>query len=85
MKIGFTCSTFDLLHAGHVQYLAEARAQGDLLVVGLNSDASVSRLKGPTRPVNPQEAYRLAERLRSRGKVRSAESVLEVPLTAAET
>ena len=55
-RVVFTNGCFDLLHAGHVQYLAEARAQGDLLVVGLNSDASVSRLKGPTRPVNPQEA-----------------------------
>lgn len=55
-RVVFTNGCFDLLHAGHVQYLAEARAQGDLLVVGLNSDASVARLKGPTRPVNPQEA-----------------------------
>jgi len=55
-RVSFTNGCFDLLHAGHVQYLAEARAQGDLLVVGLNSDASVSRLKGPSRPVNPQEA-----------------------------
>ena len=45
-----------LQHAGHVQYLAEARAQADFLVVGLNSDASVSRLKGPNRPHNPQDA-----------------------------
>jgi D-beta-D-heptose 7-phosphate kinase/D-beta-D-heptose 1-phosphate adenosyltransferase len=50
-KIVFTNGCFDLLHVGHVSYLAEARALGDLLVVGLNSDASVRRLKGQTRPV----------------------------------
>ena len=50
-KIVFTNGCFDLLHVGHVSYLAEARALGDLLIVGLNSDASVRRLKGPTRPV----------------------------------
>src|SRR5690606_31535220 len=46
---------FDLLHAGHVTYLQEAAAMGDVLVVGLNSDASVRGLKGPTRPVIRQE------------------------------
>jgi D-beta-D-heptose 7-phosphate kinase/D-beta-D-heptose 1-phosphate adenosyltransferase len=55
-RVVFTNGCFDLLHAGHVQYLAEARAQGDLLVVGLNSDASVRGLKGPTRPVQVEEA-----------------------------
>ena len=55
-RIAFTNGCFDVLHAGHVQYLQEARAQADLLVVGLNSDASVRRLKGPTRPVNPVDA-----------------------------
>lgn len=50
-RIVFTNGCFDLLHVGHVSYLAEARAMGDLLIVGLNSDASVRRLKGPTRPV----------------------------------
>ena len=45
-----------MLHAGHVQYLHEARQQADCLVVGLNSDASVRQLKGPSRPVNPVEA-----------------------------
>ncbi len=50
-KIVFTNGCFDLLHIGHVRYLQEARALGDLLVVGVNSDASVKRLKGPTRPV----------------------------------
>jgi len=55
-RVVFTNGCFDVLHAGHVQYLQEARAQGDLLVVGLNSDASVRALKGPGRPVNPIEA-----------------------------
>lgn len=50
-KIVFTNGCFDLLHVGHVRYLQEAKAQGDLLVVGVNSDASVKRLKGPTRPI----------------------------------
>jgi D-beta-D-heptose 7-phosphate kinase/D-beta-D-heptose 1-phosphate adenosyltransferase len=53
-KIVFTNGTFDLLHHGHVQYLEFARTQGDLLVVGLNSDASVRRLKGAGRPLVPQ-------------------------------
>jgi D-beta-D-heptose 7-phosphate kinase/D-beta-D-heptose 1-phosphate adenosyltransferase len=51
----FTNGVFDVLHRGHVEYLEAARALGDRLVVGLNADASVRRLKGPTRPVNPQE------------------------------
>ncbi|BEV69619.1 D-glycero-beta-D-manno-heptose 1-phosphate adenylyltransferase [Bdellovibrio bacteriovorus] len=50
-KIVFTNGCFDLLHVGHVRYLQEAQKLGDLLVVGVNSDASVKRLKGPTRPV----------------------------------
>ena len=50
-RVVFTNGCFDVLHAGHVQYLQEARAQGDVLVVGLNSDASVRALKGKTRPV----------------------------------
>ena len=48
-----TNGCFDILHAGHVRYLSEAKAQGDVLIVGLNSDASVRALKGPSRPVNP--------------------------------
>jgi len=51
--IVFTNGVFDLLHRGHVEYLEEARALGDRLVVGVNSDASVRRLKGPTRPIVP--------------------------------
>lgn len=50
-KIVFTNGCFDLLHIGHVRYLQEARSLGDALVVGVNSDESVKRLKGPTRPV----------------------------------
>jgi D-beta-D-heptose 7-phosphate kinase / D-beta-D-heptose 1-phosphate adenosyltransferase len=52
-RVVFTNGCFDVLHRGHVAYLRQARRLGDLLVVALNSDASVSRLKGPTRPVNP--------------------------------
>jgi D-beta-D-heptose 7-phosphate kinase/D-beta-D-heptose 1-phosphate adenosyltransferase len=58
-RIAFTNGCFDVLHAGHVQYLQESRAQADLLVVGLNSDASVRALKGPTRPVQPLAARSL--------------------------
>lgn len=54
-KLVFTNGCFDILHRGHTQYLAFARAQGDALVVGLNSDASVRRAKGPTRPVNAEQ------------------------------
>lgn len=50
-RIVFTNGTFDLLHAGHVAYLEFARRQGDVLVVGVNSDASVRRYKGPGRPI----------------------------------
>ena len=53
-KIVFTNGCFDLLHVGHVRYLQRARRLGDLLVVGLNSDSSVRRLKGPQRPIVPQ-------------------------------
>lgn len=50
-RVVFTNGCFDLLHIGHVQYLEKARALGDILVLGLNSDASVQQLKGPTRPL----------------------------------
>lgn len=50
----FTNGTFDLLHVGHVEYLDRARREGDALVVGLNSDASVRRYKGPDRPIVPE-------------------------------
>jgi D-beta-D-heptose 7-phosphate kinase/D-beta-D-heptose 1-phosphate adenosyltransferase len=55
-KVVFTNGCFDLLHVGHVRLLAQAAAQGDFLVVGLNSDASVKRLKGDSRPVNNEQA-----------------------------
>lgn len=53
-KIVFTNGCFDLLHVGHIRYLQQARRMGDLLVVGVNSDESVRRLKGPSRPVQPE-------------------------------
>ncbi len=53
-RVVFTNGCFDVLHRGHIEYLAMAREAGDLLVVGLNSDDSVRRLKGTGRPVNPQ-------------------------------
>ncbi len=51
-KIVFTNGCFDILHSGHVQYLAEAKELGDILILGLNSDSSVKRLKGNDRPIN---------------------------------
>jgi D-glycero-beta-D-manno-heptose 1-phosphate adenylyltransferase len=48
----FTNGTFDILHRGHVQYLARARRLGDVLIVGLNTDASIRKIKGPRRPIN---------------------------------
>jgi D-beta-D-heptose 7-phosphate kinase/D-beta-D-heptose 1-phosphate adenosyltransferase len=54
-RIVFTNGCFDLLHIGHVRYLEKARALGDVLVVGVNSDSSVRKLKGPKRPILPEE------------------------------
>ncbi len=54
-RIVFTNGCFDIIHAGHVDYLEKAKALGDFLVVGLNSDESIKRIKGPCRPINPQE------------------------------
>lgn len=54
-RIAFTNGCFDIVHVGHVQYFRYARAQGDLLVVGINTDASIRRLKGPKRPILCQE------------------------------
>jgi rfaE bifunctional protein nucleotidyltransferase chain/domain len=54
-KIVFTNGCFDFLHVGHVRYLKAAKAQGDVLVVGLNSDGSVRQIKGPRRPVVPED------------------------------
>src|SRR5687768_11529044 len=53
-RVVFTNGVFDILHPGHVRYLQQARALGDLLIIGLNSDASVRRNKGPERPINPE-------------------------------
>jgi D-glycero-beta-D-manno-heptose 1-phosphate adenylyltransferase len=53
-KIVFTNGCFDILHSGHVLYLNEAKKQGDLLFLGLNSDSSVKRLKGESRPINAE-------------------------------
>ncbi|MDX4068073.1 D-glycero-beta-D-manno-heptose-7-phosphate kinase [Aliarcobacter skirrowii] len=61
-KIVFTNGCFDILHVGHVKYLEEAKSYGDVLILGLNADSSVRKLKGPTRPINTQDdrAYILA-------------------------
>ena len=53
-RVVFTNGVFDLLHPGHVRYLQHARSLGDMLIVGLNADASVRRNKGPGRPITPQ-------------------------------
>ena len=66
-KIVFTNGCFDILHAGHLKLLREAKSFGDILVVGLNSDGSVRRLKGNSRPINSQE--RRAEALSNLGCV----------------
>jgi rfaE bifunctional protein nucleotidyltransferase chain/domain len=71
---------FDLLHVGHVRYLQGARALGDALVVGLNSDASVRRLKGPGRPVMPA-----VERAELVAAVRGADAVVVFEEDSAET
>ena len=61
-KVVFTNGVFDILHRGHIEYLTKAKALGDLLVVGVNADESVRRIKGPKRPVVPEEdrAYLVA-------------------------
>lgn len=53
-KVVFTNGVFDLLHRGHIDYLTKAKVFGDVLIVGLNSDASVHRIKGPSRPIQSQ-------------------------------
>ena len=59
MRIVFTNGCFDIVHRGHVEYLSKASDKGDVLVVGLNTDASVRRLKGASRPVNDEVARAL--------------------------
>jgi rfaE bifunctional protein nucleotidyltransferase chain/domain len=71
LRLVFTNGCFDVLHAGHVGYLAWARAQGGALIVGLNSDASVRALKGPERPFVP-----FAERARVLSALRSVDAVV---------
>ena len=56
LRVGFTNGCFDILHAGHIEILRQARACCDRLVVGLNSDSSISRLKGPTRPIQSESS-----------------------------
>jgi len=83
VRVVFTNGCFDLLHAGHVRYLARARALGGALVVGLNADASVRRLKGPDRPVTPE-----AERAEILASLESVDAVVlfgeETPLALIE-
>lgn len=65
-KIVFTNGCFDILHVGHVAYLNEAKNCGDLLFIGLNSDESVKKLKGPERPINNEEERKfILENLKS--------------------
>jgi len=70
-RVVFTNGCFDVLHAGHVEYLAWARAQGDILIVGLNGDASVRALKGELRPIVP-----FAQRARLLCAIRSVDAVV---------
>lgn len=58
MKVVFTSGVFDLLHAGHLESLIKSRGLGEKLIVGINSDESVKRLKGKDRPINNQESRR---------------------------
>lgn len=55
-KLVFTNGCFDILHLGHIEYLEQAKALGDILLIGVNSDASVRRIKGPERPINVEYA-----------------------------
>lgn len=55
-RIVFSNGCFDILHRGHVEYLSKAADLGDILIIGLNTDASVKRLKGPSRPVNDEKS-----------------------------
>ncbi len=69
-RVVFTNGVFDLLHPGHVRYLNEARALGDVLIVGINSDRSVGANKGPARPITPAD-----ERAELIGSLRSVDAV----------
>jgi rfaE bifunctional protein nucleotidyltransferase chain/domain len=70
LRIVFTNGVFDILHRGHTELLEKAKTWGDVLVVGLNSDASTRRLKGPSRPINSQ-----ADRARVLGALRTVDHV----------
>jgi D-beta-D-heptose 7-phosphate kinase/D-beta-D-heptose 1-phosphate adenosyltransferase len=69
-RVVFTNGCFDLLHAGHAAFFQQARAMGDVLIVGLNTDASVRRNKGPSRPVTPEH-----ERAEVLGALRAVDAV----------
>lgn len=71
-RVVFTNGVFDVLHAGHVEYLAWARSQGDALIVGLNGDASVRAIKGEQRPIIP-----FADRAKLLCALRSVDAVVE--------
>lgn len=71
-RLVFTNGVFDILHAGHVRCLEAARSLGDLLIVGMNSDASVRRLKGPSRPINS-----FADRAEVVAALRAVDAVIE--------
>ena len=73
-RVVFTNGVFDLLHSGHIDVLASARAAGDALIVGLNSDSSVRRLKGPERPVRTE-----AERAYVLAALRDVDAVVTFP------
>jgi rfaE bifunctional protein nucleotidyltransferase chain/domain len=79
-RVVFTNGVFDLVHAGHVAYLAWARAQGDALLLGLNSDASVRALKGPERPLAP-----FADRAAVLAALRSVDAVVGFAQRTPET
>lgn len=70
-RVVFTNGVFDLLHPGHVRYLQAARDEGDTLIVAINSDRSVSSIKGPSRPVTPQQ-----ERAEVLGALRCVDAVV---------
>ncbi len=70
-RIVFTNGVFDLLHPGHVRYLQAARAEGDCLIIAINSDRSVSAIKGPTRPITPER-----ERAEILGALRCVDAVV---------
>jgi D-glycero-beta-D-manno-heptose 1-phosphate adenylyltransferase len=79
-RLVFTNGHFDLLHVGHLEYLEAARAQGDALCIGLNSDASTRVLKGPTRPFIPEE-----ERARLLAALACVDAVVIFDTPAADT